>query len=237
MIKNSMKLGGLQKTSLVDYPGKMAATVFTKGCNFRCPFCHNPDLVDLKRNSEDVSEDEFFDFLKQRKGLLDAVCITGGEPLIHNDIVDFMEKIKDFGFDIKLDTNGNFPEKLEILFQKELLDYVAMDVKSSPEKYRKLTNTDVRINDIAGSVELIKKKAKAYEFRTTAVPTLIDAKEIEEIGKWTGGGKKFALQKFENGHETLDKSWQKVSPYSDEKMKQIVKTAEKYFDEVELRGL
>ncbi len=233
-----MLIGGLQKSTLVDYPGKVAATVFTLGCNYHCPFCQNPELVDPEKikKQPQIKTEAFFDFLKLRKGLLDGVCLTGGEPLIQPDILDFIRRIKKQGFLVKLDTNGGQPAKLKKLFQKNLLDFVAMDIKSSQENYSKAAGVKVNLKDIQKNIDLIQQSGVDYEFRTTVAPGIIDRKEIEKIGQWLKGAKKFALQQFRT-EKTLDKSWQKIKPYSDEELREMVKIAQPYFDKVELRGI
>lgn len=233
-----MRIGGLQKSTLIDYPGKVAATIFTLGCNYRCPFCQNPELVDPKKikKQPQIKEGAFFDFLKSRQGLLDGVCLTGGEPLIQPDIFDFIKRIKKQGFLVKLDTNGSQPAKLKKLFQKNLLDFVAMDIKSSQENYSKAVGAKVNLKNIQQSIDLIRQSGMDYEFRTTAAPGIIDKKEIEKIGQWLKGAKKFALQQFRT-EKTLDRSWQKIRPYSTEELKEMVKIAQPYFDRVELRGV
>ena len=233
-----MLIGGLQKSTLIDYPRKIAATIFTVGCNFKCGFCHNPELVDSKKikRQPKIFEAVFFSFLKSRKGLLDGVCITGGEPTIQPDIIDFIKKIKKLNFLVKLDTNGSQPKILEKLFNQNLLDFVAMDIKSSQENYSKTAGVNINLRDIQKSIDCIKQSKVDYEFRTTIGPGLIDNKEIEKIGQWLKGSKKLALQQF-RPEKTLDQSWQNKKPLSDEKLKQMAKTAQKYFEQVELRGV
>lgn len=223
-----MKIGGLQKLSLIDYPGKTAATVFLIGCNFKCGFCHNPELI--KGNVPEISEKEFFSFLDERKDFLDGVCITGGEPTIHKDLIDFIKKIKEKGFLVKLDTNGSNPEML-----KELLgsvDFVAMDIKTSKEGYNKAVGVNVDLKKIEESVELIKNSGVDYEFRTTVVPSIVDKKDIKEIRKWLKGVKKYALQQFQN-KKVLDKAFEKIEPYSD--FKDFEKILKKYIKNIEIR--
>ncbi len=154
-----MIIGGLQKLTLIDYPGKVAATVFTVGCNFFCDYCHNPDLVLVKKTDQFpfMSEEEFFWWLEKKIGLLEGVCITGGEPTIHKDLPQFIKKIKDLGFSVKLDTNGTNPEMLEDLIKNNLLDYIAMDIKGPQEKYPKFSNLKLDLEKIKTSVELVKK--------------------------------------------------------------------------------
>lgn len=229
-----MKIGGLQKLTLVDYPGKVAATVFLIGCNFKCGFCHNPELLNWIGEQKEISEKDFFEFLKEKEGLLEGICITGGEPTLYPDLIDFIRKIKDMGFLVKLDSNGNRPEILNDLIQNKLVDFIAMDIKTSPDKYGKVTNTEVNIKNIKESIELIKNSRIDYEFRTTVVPGLIGKRDIEKIGKWLKGAKKIALQQF-NNKKVLDKKLEKLQPYPEETIKEFGKILEKNIKEVEIR--
>jgi len=180
-----MLIAGLSKTTLLDYPGRVAATIFTGGCNFRCPFCHNGDLVLKPSSLEMISEEEVLSFLQKRKNVLKGVCITGGEPTLQADLRDFIIKIKEIGYQIKLDTNGYLPEVLKTLLDDELLDYVAMDIKSSKEKYGLATGLeDMDIGRIERSMELLKNSGISYEYRTTVVKGLHTSEDILEIGKW-----------------------------------------------------
>ncbi len=190
-----MHIGGYQKTTLLDFPGKVACIIFTYGCNFRCPWCHNAPLVCEK--NEGVSEDEIFAFLSKRKGILDGVVISGGEPLLQRDIFDFIKKIKDMGYDVKLDTNGTSPEKLAELIEAGLLDYIAMDIKNSKEKYAKTAGLDfVDIKKIEQSVDIIIKGKIPYEFRTTLTRENHTGEDILRIGEWIAGADKYFLQGF-----------------------------------------
>jgi len=208
-----MLLGGLQKMTLIDYPGKVAATVFTVGCNFRCPFCHNPELVlssqftvySSEQNERQV--EEFFEFLKSRQGKLDGVCITGGEPTLQADLADFIKRIKDLGFTVKLDSNGTRPDVLKELFDKKLVDYVAMDIKSSLNNYEKVCG-DIKLDleRIKLSVELIRNSGVDYEFKTTVVPGLHTVDEFKEVAKWLAGSRKYILQKYEDNGKILDET-------------------------------
>jgi len=188
--------------TLIDYPGKIAATVFTAGCNFRCPFCHNPELVhgsQLIVHSDKQNkklEREFFEFLKTRQGKLDGVCVTGGEPTLQPDLVEFISKIKKLGFAVKLDSNGTRPDVLRELFEKKLVDYVAMDIKSNLANYEKVCETKVDLERIKDSVELIRNSGIDYEFRTTVVPGLHKESDFEEIADWLDGAKKYTIQKY-----------------------------------------
>ena len=231
-----MKIGGLQKTSLIDYPGKIAATVFLIGCNFHCPFCQNPELVDPQKIKKQlsISEKDFFKFLDARKGLIEGICITGGEPTIHSDLIDFIKKIKQKGFLVKLDTNGSSPEILKKLLKEKLLDFIALDIKSSQNNYSKAVGVKVDLAKIKKSIDLIKNSGINYEFRTTVVPGLVEREDIEEMGEWLKGAKKIALQQFQN-KKVLDKKFEKVQPYSEEILKEFQKILEKYIGKVELR--
>lgn len=231
-----MKIGGLQKTTLVDFPNKIAATVFLTGCNFKCGFCHNPELVDAKKieNQPEITEKEFFEFLDTRKGLIDGICITGGEPTINADLSEFIRKIKNKGFLIKLDTNGSNPEVLGKLLAEKLLDFIAMDIKTSLDKYEKAIGIKVDLENIKKSVEIIKNSKIDYEFRTTVVPGPVEESDIEKIGQWLKDAKKIALQQFRN-QKVLDEKFETLQPYPDETLKEFKKILEKYIERVELR--
>lgn len=189
-----MIIGGLQKMTMLDFPGKVACTVFTYGCNMRCPFCHNASLVVDK--AELYSEEEVFEYLKKRKGILDGVCITGGEPMLQKDLFDFMRKIKELGLLVKLDTNGTFPELLERAIDEGLVDYVAMDIKAPREKYSLVAGAKIDVSQIEKSVELLKKGRVDYEFRTTVVRELHSLDDIIKISEWLKGSKNYFLQNF-----------------------------------------
>jgi len=210
-------IGGLQKLTLIDYPGKVACTVFTVGCNFRCHFCHNPELIDPEKfdAGERIEENIFFDFLKSRQGLLDGVCVTGGEPTLHPDLPEFLKKIKALGFLVKLDTNGTNPEMLAALISEKLVDYVAMDIKTSLQKdlYEKVTGTTVDIDNIKKSVAAIMQSGLEYEFRTTVVPGLHSEDDIISLAKEISGAKKYYLQQFRAGEKILDQEYKNVKPY------------------------
>jgi len=232
-----MILGGLQKTTLIDYPGKVAATVFTVGCSFRCPFCHNSELV-LPGNGQrgSISEKVFFDFLKKRQNKLDGVCITGGEPTIQPDLVDFIEKIKKLGFLVKLDSNGSRPDVLKKIFDKKLVDFVAMDIKNSPTNYEKACGTKVDIERIKLSVELIKKAGIDYEFRTTVVPGIHREKDFEIIGRWLKGSRNYVLQSFQDQGKILDENMrQKFVQGKKLDLEKIKVKLETYIKKVEIR--
>lgn len=192
-----MIISGMQKLTLLDYPGKTAAIIFTYGCNFRCPFCHNALLV-TGGCTDTLSEEEVFAFLEKRKGILDAVCITGGEPTLQKDLKQFILKVRSLGYSVKLDTNGTAPDVLEELLAENLLDYVAMDIKNTPEKYSLTAGADVDINNILKSMEIIKNKAPDYEFRTTVTRELHTEADISAVAELVGRGSKYFLQQFKD---------------------------------------
>jgi len=233
-----MVLGGLQKTTLIDFPGKVAATVFTVGCNFRCPFCHNPELVlpNWSGKRGVISESEFFNFLKRRRGKLDGVCITGGEPTIQADLEEFIQKIKRENFLVKLDTNGTRPDVLRHLLAKQQIDYVAMDIKNSLRYYEKACGVTVDLTRIKLSVDLIKQSAVAYEFRTTVVPGIHQEGDFQEIGRWLKGAKRYVLQAYYNEGKVLNMEKMKQLESANKISPEIIKPqVEKYFQEVLIR--
>lgn len=191
-----MKIIGLEKLSLVDYDGHTACTLFTGGCNFRCPFCHNGDLVLIPEKLGAYSENEIFSYLKKRQGLLDGVVVSGGEPTMHRDLPDYIQRIKDLGYDVKLDTNGTNPEMLSELIERKLIDYVAVDIKSSKEGYAKTAGLHSFPENVSRTVELLKKNKVPYEFRTTLVDELISKEDILSMAKWLNGCSVLYLQKF-----------------------------------------
>lgn len=230
-----MLIYGLQKLSLLDYPEKMAATVFTGGCNFCCPFCHNAGLVTKLDESAAISQEEFFSFLEKRKGLLDGVCVSGGEPLLQNGIEEFIKKIKNMGFLVKLDTNGSFPQKLGSLLNKRLVDYVAIDIKNSPLKYAKTAGKkSLDLEKIKESVKLLKSSSIDYEFRTTVVKELHDECDIEEIGKWISGAQRYFLQSFVDSGNLISEG---LHAHNEAKMQVFLEIAKKYVPATQLRGI
>jgi len=230
-----MRIQGLQKLTLLDYPEHTACTVFTAGCNFRCPFCHNASLVvDIPKEAE-ISEDEFFTFLQKRKGILDGVCVSGGEPLLQPDIELFIKKIKDMGFAVKLDTNGSFPDKLIHLVEQGLVDYVAMDIKNSPETYAFTAGTDkLDIVSVKKSVSYLMEGHVPYEFRTTVVKNYHSKESFEEVGKWLEGTEKYFLQNFVDSGDLIGKN---TRGCSEEEMKEFLVTVKKYIPSAKLRGM
>lgn len=227
-----MKIFGLEKLSMVDFEGHLCATVFTGGCNFRCPFCQNSDLVNITNLSQ-VSEEEFFTFLQKRRGVLDSVCVSGGEPTLQPDLEEFLRKIKTLGYLVKLDTNGTKPELLKDLIEKSLVDYVAMDIKNSPSAYAKTAGTSEHLTEIKTSVELLKTNIVPYEFRTTLVGGHHTEKEIQEIATWLKGSEKLFLQHFVDGGTCIESGLKEVPKAEALKFKHIL---EKSIKAVSLRG-
>jgi len=233
-----MLIFGLEKLSLIDYPGKLACTIFLFGCNFKCPFCHNPELViaetSIKQNN--LSEEKILSFLKERRKYLDGVCITGGEPLISQEleIINFLKKIKALDYKIKLDTNGANPELLKKLIQANLVDYIAMDIKSDKDNYDLASGTSADIKKIEESIKLIANSNLDYEFRTTLVPTLHDNKIVENISNWlnqvtAGKIKKYILQKFiPRENKIIESRFEKIQPFSDKEMNEFKEIADKF---------
>ncbi len=230
-----MLIGGLQKLSLVDYPGKSCIALFTIGCNFRCPFCHNPELVLPERFPSSLDTQEVLDFIKSRQGLVEAVTISGGEPTLQSDLADFIKQIKEMGFLVKLDTNGTQPQVLERLFADKLLDFVAMDIKNSFANYSKTVGVEADIERLKSSIELIKNSGKDYEFRTTIIDRLHQVLDFEDIGKQlTADGqkiKRFALQHFRPA-KTLDPDYSTANTLPEVDFEMIRRLMLKYADEV-----
>jgi len=232
-----MRIAAYQKLTLIDYPGKLAATVFTVGCNFRCPFCHNPELVISSQfavHDDDEMEKEFFDFLKKRRGVLEGLCITGGEPTIQPDIINFIEKIKKLSYSVKLDTNGARPDVLKKIIDKKIVDFISMDIKSSWENYDKLAGVKTDMDRIDLSVDLIRNSQIDYEFRTTVVPGMHTEKDFEKIADWLKGAKKYCLQKYRD-IKILDPKLKKITKGKFLDLEKIKKKIEKSFEEVEVR--
>jgi len=224
-----MKFCGIQKTSLIDFPDRVASVLFTPGCNLRCPYCYNWRLI-LEPGGPFLSEEEALQILKSRRKYVDAVVITGGEPTLQKDLPQFLRRLKENGFAVKLDTNGFFPDVLSECLP--YVDYVALDVKTSPEKYVLLGARD--ISNYLYTLEMLKRGIVDYEFRSTVVPSFIDEEDITKIGELVKGAKRFALQPFIPG-DTLDKKFDSVQPYSNEKIAQFADMMKKYANEVIFR--
>ena len=229
-----MKIYGLQKMTLLDYPGHVACTVFLGQCDFRCPFCHNFELVDGSA-PEVMEEDELFSFLQKRKGLLDGVAITGGEPCLHKDLPEFLRKIHAMGYPVKLDTNGNHPEILRAVLQEGLADYVAMDIKNSPEKYAATIGLPTfDLEKVSKSIRLIMEMAPDYEFRTTVVKEFHVAVDFEKIGELIFRAKRYFLQCFTDRESV---PFGNLSAPSKEEMEAFREVAARYVQEAQVRGV
>lgn len=228
-----MFFAGFQKLTLLDFPGRVACIVFTKGCNFRCPFCHNASLVE-NRADDDISEDEILDFLKKRKGVLDGICISGGEPTLVGELGDFISKVRSMGFAVKLDTNGTNPLVLSQLISSGMIDYVAMDIKNSPQKYSLTVGCDVDMDRIYQSIEIVMSSGVDYEFRTTFVKELHTPQDIVGIAQMIKGAKQYFLQNFVDSGDIL---CQNLSAFSEEEMKKLEKEAQKHLKSAQIRGL
>ncbi len=229
-----MKIEALQKLTLLDYPGKMAATVFTYGCNLRCPFCHNALLV-TEESAGGIDAEEVLSFLSKRKGMLEGVCVTGGEPLLQPDIEDFLRAIKNMGFSVKLDTNGTFPKKLKDMVGKGLVDYVAMDIKNCRDKYA-LTSGKLAMNlsAIDESIKFLLSGAVQAEFRTTVVKNLHTEEDLLKITDWISGCDRYFLQQFVDSGNLIDKS---LSGYTDSELTSIYKQVKRKLPVTKLRGI
>jgi pyruvate formate lyase activating enzyme len=229
-------LKGWARTSLIDYPDHIATVLFTGGCNFRCPMCHNADLVLRPGEMETLPEEKVWDFLRRREGLVDGVVITGGEPTLQPDLSPFLYQLKEANLDVKLDTNGYRPEILAALLTDGLLDHVALDVKAPPGKYPLLTGlTDVDVTRVEQSIALLKESDIAYEFRTTVVPGLLDEDDVADIAHWIAGAQRYALQQFRPVN-TIDPALEKASPYPIETLQAMARRASQWVPQVIVRG-
>lgn len=237
-----MLILGLNKTTLLDYPGCVAATIFTGGCNFRCPFCHNSGLVLMPSAGEAISEEEVLAFLKKRRNVLKGVCITGGEPTLQADLPDFISRIREIGYQVKLDTNGYKPETLKSLLEEGLLDYVAMDIKNSPDKYAVSSGMDGMEHDfnlgkIRESVDLLMGGSVEYEFRTTVVRELHTLGDLVRIGEWIRGCRAYFLQKFQDQGNNICEGYHAPDEGTLREMQQILSQMPEMEGRVYLRGM
>ena len=230
-----MKIHGFQKITMLDFPGRIAATVFTAGCNMRCPFCHNARLVTHIESEDQMSEEEILSYLEKRKGMLEGVCITGGEPLMQSDIAEFISKIKALGLLVKLDTNGCFPEKLKQLVNDRLVDYVAMDIKNAPSLYGKTVGIDgFSLDSVEESKNFLIGSGIDYEFRTTVVAELHNKESMLELAKWISGAKNYYLQSFTDSGDLIGEGF---SSPSREFMRETQSLVAPFVEKVELRGM
>lgn len=229
-----MDIAGLQKNTLLDYPGKIACTVFLAGCNLRCPFCHNPSLV-LPSRAEPpaMEESELLAFLKKRRGLLEGVCITGGEPTLHRDLPQLIGKITTLGYPVKLDTNGTNPKMLGQLLEAGLLSYVAMDIKNAPEAYRDTCGGADVVESVKESVEILRNAGIPYEFRTTVVKPLHSPETMKALGQWLSGEETYFIQNF---RDTGDLVGHGLSPFSQEELNLLLEAVLPYLPNARIRG-
>ena len=229
-----MLIKGFQKTTLLDFPEKVACTVFTGGCNFRCPFCHNASLVTHTDTTPTLDQNEILSYIEKRRGILDGVCITGGEPLLQKDIALFCEKVHSLGLLIKLDTNGSRPAELQSLIDGKLVDYIAMDVKNSKELYAKTCGVSQFPSEVEESIKIIMSSGLPYEFRTTVVKELHTPESIDALCRWIVGANRYYLQGFIDSGDTIEKGF---SAYSAEEMTNLLEIAKRYVPTAELRGI
>ena len=230
-----MRISGLQKLSMVDYPGKLAATVFTGGCDLRCPFCHNAPLVLRVAETPEFSQEEVLSFLRTRQGLLDGVVLSGGEPLLQADAAEFLAAVRSLGFSVKLDTNGCHPEALANILERGLTDYVAMDIKNRREKYAETAGMPgFDLAPVEESVRLLQSSGVDFEFRTTVVREFHTAADIQAIGQWLEGSPRYSLQKFVDSGDLVGTGCHGLE---DAEMRALAETARPWFREVALRGV
>lgn len=229
-----MRLGGLQKLTLLDFPGRVACTVFTVGCNLRCPFCHNSSLV-LTPELPELSLEEFFAFLRKRQGLLDGVAVTGGEPLLHPELPGFLEQIRALGYAVKLDTNGTRPALVKDLVRRDLVQYVAMDIKNAPDRYAETAGTEEpRLEAVRESAAFLLEGTVPYEFRTTVVREFHRPQDLAEIGRWLKGAEKYFIQCFTDSGDLIAPGY---SPCSREELDALLEAVRPYIPAAELRGV
>lgn len=229
-----MIIHGLQKMTLLDYPGKVACTVFLGGCDFRCPFCHNSELLDISAPAE-TDDARLMEFLKKRTGLLDGVCFTGGEPLLRHDLKPLIEEIRTLGYSVKIDTNGNHPDKLFELIDNGLADYIAMDIKNDPARYAETCGLEsMDLSKIRESILMIMGKQKDYEFRTTVIDEFHDEDSFRAIGPWIRNAKRYFLQPFVDRDSVIYKDFHAPSKEKCEKYAEIIK---EFVPAVQIRGI
>ena len=232
----ALKIVGFSKTSLLDWDGHVVATVYLQGCNWRCLYCHNPELVPLEPTYDELEFEQIAEYIRDNSDFLDGVAISGGEPTIHPDLPILIAKIRDLGMKVKLDTNGSNPEMLEDLLGSGMLDYVAMDIKAPlNEKYREITKVNVDLEAVKRSISLLMTSGVGHEFRTTVIPFLLEEKDIESIAAFIGGAQKYALHQFKN-EKTLEKKMELVSPYPEEKLRAMADISKRYVRKVVVRG-
>lgn len=228
-----MRINGFIGVSLIEYPNKISSVIYTSPCNFKCPFCHNPGLVFV--NDTTIDENDILDDIKERVSFIDGVSITGGEPLLQDNLFGFLREIKDAGLLVKIDTNGYLPEKVRMLIDEGLVDYIAMDIKTSLKKYAFASGIDIDITRIKNSIATIMQSKIDYEFRTTAVPGIVDENDFEEIGELIKGAKSFSIQQFDNSM-TLDSNFKNAKPYSEDVLQKFSDIMKKYVKKVKIKN-
>ena len=232
-----MNIRGIYKTSLIDYPGKISTVLFSGGCNLQCRFCHNPDLAANWGDMVLSSNEEVLDLLRKRKKIIDGVTISGGEPTLSRNIDSFIEKIKELSLAVKLDSNGLKPHVLERLIKKNLLDYAAIDIKTSPEKYPYLTNSDTDFSRIIESFDIVRASGIDYEARTTCIPAFVTMEDLASIRESIGPVKQYYLQQFQRDVRLLDRSWEIIEPYPPEVLLRFRDFILTFADRCEIRGI
>lgn len=233
-----LEIKGFQETSFLDWDGKVVSVIYLPFCNFRCPFCHNSGIVETPHEYETITEERVFDFLNSHKDFIDGVCITGGEPCLHknNGLYDFMKRLKDSGFKVKLDTNGTDPIFVKHVIDNNLVDYIAMDIKAPlDERYYKLCGKETDISAIKETIKVLMSSSLPYEFRTTMVPNMLGKKEIEDIAIFIKGAKKYFIQQFVPKN-SWEESLRDVKPYQKEELDDTIKAIKPYVENSFIRG-
>ena len=229
-----MQFAGLQKMTLLDFPGLIACTVFLPSCNLRCPFCHNASLVLPERKKDVITQEDLLGFLTSRKGKLDGVCITGGEPTLYQELPEFLSKVKALGFQIKLDTNGTNPQMLRHIIEHDLCDYVATDIKNCPEKYALTCGGKDVLEQVKESAKFLMDGTKEYEFRTTAMHPYHEQEDFAAIGRWLKGAKRYFIQNFVDSGDLLSSG---MEPLTEDEMKACQMAVQQYIPNTQLRGM
>ncbi|MCX8093326.1 MAG: anaerobic ribonucleoside-triphosphate reductase activating protein [Candidatus Goldbacteria bacterium] len=228
-----MRINGFIGVSLIEYPNKISSVIYTSPCNFRCPFCHNPGLVFI--NHTTLNENDILEDLQERVSFIDGVSITGGEPLLQEDLFNFLEHIKNLNLLVKIDTNGYYPGKIKQLIEDGLVDYIAMDIKTSLKKYNNATGIEIDTSKIIDSVNIIKQSKIDYEFRTTVVPEIVDENDFIDIGELVKGAKLFSIQQYDNSM-TFDSGFKDIKPYKDDILKKFYNIMKKYVKKVKIKN-
>jgi pyruvate formate lyase activating enzyme len=230
-----VEIKGIEKFSSRDFPGHISSTIFLGGCTFRCPYCHNSQLVLSPETIQSLSPDLFLSYLDGRKGWLEAVCFTGGEPLLHEDLEELIRVVRERGLLVKIDTNGSFPDRLEALLALGLVDWVAMDVKAPLERYREVTRSNVDVERVVRSADLLRSAGVKHTFRTTVVPGLVGKEDVVKIGEWLNGAESYLVQQFVP-QTTIDPAYLEVKPFGRSDLEAIVAAAKPYFGDVRIEG-